>query len=241
MRIPRIYTEQTLASGSNIALEEGPSHHIGKVLRMQAGRELLLFNGSGGEYQATITLAGKKSVEVEVGEFCDANRQSPLSIELAIGLSKGDRFELVLQKATELGVTKITPLFTKRSEIKLNPERLEKKFASWKQIIIAACEQCQLNIIPELAQPIKLEAWLKNCDSDLKLVLHHRSEGNIADLAVPKNLSLLIGPEGGLSQEEIALAQDSDFSALTLGPRVLRTETAPIAALTLAQYLWGDI
>lgn len=240
MRIPRIFTEQSLSSGATVALEEGPSRHVGKVLRMQAGRELILFNGLGGQYHATITLAGKKVVEVEVGEFSADNKNSPLDIELAIGLSKGDRFDFVLQKATELGVSKITPLFTERSEVKLNAERLEKKMASWQQIIIAACEQCQLNIIPSLAAPQKLETWLGSCDSELKLVLHHRSDGALADISQPDSLALLIGPEGGLSAEEINQAQASDCRALTLGPRVLRTETAPIAAVSLAQYLWGD-
>jgi 16S rRNA (uracil1498-N3)-methyltransferase len=240
MRIPRIFTEQSLSSGAAVTLEEGPSRHVGKVLRMQAGRELILFNGQGGQYQACITHAGKKSVEVEIGDFSESSKNSPLEIELAIGLSKGDRFDFVLQKATELGITKISPLITERSEVKLNAERLEKKMASWQQIIIAACEQCQLNIIPSLAAPQKLEAWLESCESDLKLVLHHRSDAKLADMSKPKNLALLIGPEGGLSAEEIQQAQTAGCRALTLGPRVLRTETAPIAALSLAQYLWGD-
>lgn len=240
MRIPRIFTDQSLSSGTTVALEEGPSRHVGKVLRMQPGRELTLFNGQGGQYQACITHVGKKVVEVEVGEFSDVSKNSPLQIELAIGLSKGDRFDFVLQKATELGVTKITPLITERSEVKLNAERLEKKMASWQQIIIAACEQCQLNVIPTLAAPEKLDTWLSGCTSDLKLVLHHRSDSKLADLQQPTSLALLIGPEGGLSREEIEQAQTSGCKALTLGPRVLRTETAPIAALSLAQYLWGD-
>ena len=240
MRIPRIFTEQALVEGAVVALEEGPSRHIGKVLRMQVGRALILFNGKGGEYQASISQVGKKVIEVEIREFSIASKQSPLNIELAIGLSKGDRFDLVLQKATELGVSKIVPLLSQRSEVKLNPERLAKKLASWRQIIVGACEQCQLNIVPTLCEPLKLDQWLRRCDSDLKLVLHHRSDGSLADMPVPKSLSLLIGPEGGLNNEEIECAQSNDFKALTLGPRVLRTETAPLAAISLAQYLWGD-
>ena len=240
MRIPRIFTEQALVEGAAVALGEGPSRHIGKVLRMQVGRELILFNGQGGEYQAIITQASKKVIEVEIREFSIDSKQSSLNIELGIGLSKGDRFELVLQKATELGVSKIVPLLSQRSEVKLNPERLAKKLASWRQIIVGACEQCQLNIVPTLSEPLKLEQWLSGCDSDLKLVLHHRSDGTLADMPKPKSLSLLIGPEGGLSDEEIKRAQSHNFKALTLGPRVLRTETAPLAAISLAQYLWGD-
>lgn len=240
MRIPRIFTEQALVEGAAVALEEGPSRHIGKVLRMQVGRELILFNGQGGEYQAIITQASKKVIEVEIREFSIDSKQSSLNIELGIGLSKGDRFELVLQKATELGVSKIVPLLSQRSEVKLNPERLAKKLASWRQIIVGACEQCQLNIVPTLSEPLKLDQWLSGCDSDLKLVLHHRSDGTLADMPEPKSLSLLIGPEGGLTDEEIKRAQSHNFKALTLGPRVLRTETAPLAAISLAQYLWGD-
>ena len=240
MRIPRIFTEQALVEGAAVALGEGPSRHIGKVLRMQVGRELILFNGQGGEYQAIITQASKKVIEVEIREFSIDSKQSPLNIELGIGLSKGDRFELVLQKATELGVSKIVPLLSQRSEVKLNPERLAKKLTSWRQIIVGACEQCQLNIVPTLSEPLKLEQWLSGCDSDLKLVLHHRSDGTLADMPEPKSLSLLIGPEGGLTDEEIKRSQSHNFKALTLGPRVLRTETAPLAAISLAQYLWGD-
>ena len=240
MRISRIFTEQALVEGAAVALGEGPSRHIGKVLRMQVRRELILFNGQGGEYQAIITQASKKVIEVEIREFSIDSKQSPLNIELGIGLSKGDRFELVLQKATELGVSKIVPLLSQRSEVKLNPERLAKKLASWRQIIVGACEQCQLNIVPTLSEPLKLEQWLSGCDSDLKLVLHHRSDGTLADMPKPKSLSLLIGPEGGLTDEEIKRARSHNFKALTLGPRVLRTETAPLAAISLAQYLWGD-
>ena len=240
MRIPRIYTQQPLTSGATIALEDGPSRHISKVLRMQLGRTLTLFNGLGGEYSASITLTGKKVVEVAIAEFSEDNRQSPLKVELAIALSKGDRFDFVLQKATELGVSKIIPLLTNNSNIKLSPERMDKKLNSWQQVLISACEQCQLNIVPKLLNPMKFEDWLGQCKSDLKLVLHHRSEQSLKNLAKPQNLTLLIGPEGGLSQIEIELAQQHNFQALTLGPRVLRTETAPIAALTLAQYLWGD-
>lgn len=240
MRVPRIFTDQPLQSGIHIALEEGPSRHVGKVLRMLPGRELILFNGLGGEYRATIKQVSKKSVEVETGEFNSGDKSSPVNIELAIGLSKGDRFDLVLQKATELGVNTITPLLTERSEVKLSAERLDKKMASWQQIIISACEQCQLNIVPQLNAPQRLHSWQESCESDLKLVLHHRSDGALSELETPKSLTLLIGPEGGLSQEEIAAAQSLNFNALTLGPRVLRTETAPLAAISLCQYLWGD-
>jgi 16S rRNA (uracil1498-N3)-methyltransferase len=241
MRIPRIYTSQSLSSGQTLELEENPSRHIAKVLRMEAGRELVLFNGEGGEYNATLTEVGKKRVSVTLGEFNNIDRASPLKIELAIGVSRGERFEWVLQKATELGVTSITPLFTERTEVKLTGPRLEKKLGHWQQILVSACEQCQLNHVPTLNAPQPFSQWLPSAEADLKLVLHHRSDKKLADQEQPQSACLLIGPEGGLSSDEIQQAEQQGFDALTLGPRVFRTETAPIAAISLLQYLWGDL
>ena len=241
MRIPRIYTEQTLSAGSEVELEESSSHHLLKVLRMSEGRELILFNGSGGEYAATISMAGKKVARVRLGDFSQDDRESPLITELAIGISKGDRFDWVLQKATELGVTKITPLFSERTEVKLQGERLQKRIGQWQKIIVGACEQCQRNRLPVLETPQALEAFLVNCTSEQKFVLHHRADAQLRDISKPSSVALMIGPEGGLSDAEISAAENSGFISLTLGPRVLRTETAPITALTLVQSLWGDL
>ena len=240
MRIPRIFTEQDLATGDTVPLEESASHHLSKVLRMQVGRELIVFNGKGGEYSATIVEITKKSVCISLGEHVAANRESPLQLELAIGISRGERFEWVLQKATELGVTKITPLVTERTEVKTGGDRQEKMQERWQQILISACEQCQRNLLPQLSAPVPITDWLKTVDSDLCFVLHHRdSQGFPADKN-PQSVTLLIGPEGGLSEHEISQALAQNFKALTLGSRVLRTETAPVAAISLVQYLWGD-
>jgi 16S rRNA (uracil1498-N3)-methyltransferase len=240
MRIPRIYTQQALLTGELVQLEEAASHHLNKVLRMQAGRELVLFNGSGGEYAASIYEVGKKQVVVTVAEHTADNRESPLQLELAIGISRGERFEWVLQKATELGVTKITPLITERTEVKISGDRQEKAMDRWQQILISACEQCQRNLLPELAQPQQLAGWLTTVNSELRFVLHHRDSKTLPAEQRPQSVTLLIGPEGGLNESEIAQALGKNFNALTLGPRVLRTETAPVAAISLAQYLWGD-
>ena len=240
MRIPRIYTEQNLLSGEHIALEESASHHLSKVLRMQAGRELILFNGAGGEFAATIHEVSKKHVIVSVQEHSIDNRESPLELELAIGISRGERFEWVLQKATELGVTKITPLITERTEVKIGGDRQEKLHDRWQQILISACEQCQRNLLPVLHSPVQISDWLPQVKSDLRFVLHHRDSKTLPAEQKPESVTLLIGPEGGLSEREIAHALEQDFNALTLGPRVLRTETAPVAAISLVQYLWGD-
>lgn len=240
MRIPRIFTEQNLLSGEQIQLEESASHHLSKVLRMQPGRELILFNGAGGEFAATIHDLTKKHVIVSVAEHMVDNRESPLELELAIGISRGERFEWVLQKATELGVSKITPLITERTEVKVSGERQEKMHDRWQQILISACEQCQRNLLPHLSPAIQISDWLPKVNSDLRFVLHHRDSKRLPADQQPESVTLLIGPEGGLSEREIAHALEQDFNALTLGPRVLRTETAPVAAISLVQYLWGD-
>ncbi len=241
MRIPRIFTQQILTVNSTIELAEAPSHHLTKVLRMQAGRELILFNGLGGEYSATIETVTKKSVCVQISDFNSDNRQSSLSLELAIGVSRGERMDWVLQKATELGVTKITPLITERTEVKLSGERADKKINHWQQTIVSACEQCQRNILPELSEPIFLEDWISHCTAEAKFVLHHRDNQGLPKEKKFSSVALLIGPEGGLNDDEIANAIAQHFTPLTLGPRVLRTETAPVAAISIVQYLWGDL
>ena len=241
MRIPRIYTPHSLTVGQSLVLEDAAAHYLGKVLRMQPGRELVLFNGQGGEFQAQITDLGKKQVTLAIGEFSAADRESPLQLELAIGVSRGERMDWVLQKATELGVTRITPLLTERTEVKLAGERQDKKVQHWQHILISACEQCQRNILPLLSEPRDLDEWLAQVDAQHKFVLHHRDSSGLPDDTTVASVALLIGPEGGLSDNEIERARVKDFAPLTLGPRVLRTETAPIAAISLVQYRWGDL
>lgn len=242
MRVPRVFTDQPLQTGATVTLEEAPSRHLAKVLRMTPGRELTLFNGEGGEFAATLAEMGKKSVSATLGEFSPEDRESALDLELAIGLSRGDRMDWVIQKATELGATRITPLFTERTEVKLKGDRLNKKWDHWRQVMISACEQCQRNRLPVLAQPQSLTDWLAATrDSGARrFVLHHRDSKGLPAQEALTQLSLLVGPEGGLSEEEIEQARAAGCEPLTLGPRVMRTETAPIAAIGIAQYLWGD-
>lgn len=241
MRIPRIYTPQALVAHTEIELEAEAAHHLVKVLRMDTGRELILFNGDGNQYSATITRTTKKTAFVNILSQEYKPNSSPVQIELAIGISKGDRFDWVLQKATELGVSKITPLFTSRCEIKLSGERLSKKMTGWQKTVIGACEQCQRNELPELAEPLNLDAFVSQADSELKFVLHHRSEHSLSNDTPPQSVVILVGPEGGLSDEEILSAENNGFTPLKFGNRVLRTETAPVAALSVMQYLWGDL
>jgi len=201
MRIPRIFTEQQLLSGELVELEESASHHLSKVLRMQAGRELILFNGAGGEFAATIHEVSKKHVTVSIIEHTADNRESPLALELAIGISRGERFEWVLQKATELGVTKITPLITERTEVKTGGDRQEKMQDRWQQILISACEQCQRNVLPQLSSPIQISDWLPQVNSDLRFVLHHRDSITLPAEQKPQGVTLLIGRRRRIKRE----------------------------------------
>lgn len=242
MRVPRLYLNAQLNAGLSVSLDEPQSHYLNKVLRMEAGRELQVFNGDGKEYRATITKVDKRAVEIAVLSGAEINRESPLHTHLAIGISRGERMDWVLQKATELGVTKITPLFTERTEVRLQGERLEKKIQHWQQITLSACEQCQRNVPPQLLPAQDISSFLPQDNSALKLVLHHRSEQTLRQLPLPSSVTLLVGPEGGLSEREIESAvRQFDYTPLTLGPRVLRTETAPVAALVAVQMLWGDL
>lgn len=241
MRVPRIFTRELLQAGTECQLEESQSHYLSRVLRMDIDRPLILFNGLGGEYTATISKLSKKHVCAMVNSFSAENHQSPLPIHLGIAISKGDRFELVLQKATELGITDITPLLTERTEFKAKAERLAKKESHWQQVVIAACEQSQRNLLPTIHPTTNFSDWLPTLTESRKFVLHHRSETALSDLEQPNSVALAIGPEGGLSALEIQQAINEGFHSLTLGPRVLRTETAPITAISLLQYIWGDL
>lgn len=242
MRIPRIYTVQSLEIGGSIVLDDGAARHLTSALRMTAGQQIILFNGLGGEYSAELTLAKKGKASAVVTGFSAIDRESPLQLHLAIGISRGERMDWIVQKATELGVNQITPLFSERCEVKLSGERLEKRLSHWQQVAISACEQSQRNRVPNINSAVSLQEWLSLCDAKLKLVLHHRTDQRLGTMANGQDsIGLLVGPEGGLSQAEIDRALDNNFQALALGPRVLRTETAPLAAISILQSLWGDM
>jgi 16S rRNA (uracil1498-N3)-methyltransferase len=242
MRIPRIYTVQSLEIGGSIVLDDGAARHLTSALRMTAGQQIMLFNGLGGEYSAELTLAKKGKASAVVTGFSAIDRESPLQLHLAIGISRGERMDWIIQKATELGVNQITPLFSERCEVKLSGERLEKRLSHLQQVAISACEQSQRNRVPNINPAVSLQEWLSLCDAKLKLVLHHRTDQRLGTMANGQDsIGLLVGPEGGLSQAEIDRALDNNFQALALGPRVLRTETAPLAAISILQSLWGDM
>ena len=241
MRVPRIFTGQVLQAHSTVELETGPSQHIARALRMREGDSLILFDGNGGEYPASISTLGKKRVAVSTGAKQLREVESPLAVHLGIAVSRGERMDWVVQKATELGVDAISPLLTERTEVKLKGDRAEKKIAHWQQVAISACEQCGRNTIPRIDTLQPLQKWLDAADAPLKLVLHHRADTLPNGSVATRRAVLLIGPEGGLSAGEIAAAEQGGFLSLRLGPRVLRAETAPIAALAILQARWGDM
>ncbi|MCG2582274.1 MAG: 16S rRNA (uracil(1498)-N(3))-methyltransferase [Marinobacter sp.] len=242
MRVPRIFTRSLLSEGTTTALDENAAQHVGRVLRMQPGQELRLFNGDGNDYPATITNASKKQVEVQVGAPAANATESSLDIILGQTLSKGDRMDYAVQKAVEMGVTRIVPLTTERCDVKLKGDREDKRLRHWQSVAISAAEQCGRARVPEILPVMTLAQWFEHTgDCDLRLVLHHRTEQSLDSMNKPTRVALMIGPEGGLSPEEIAAAENSGFLPVALGPRVLRTETAPIAAMSLCQWLWGDI
>jgi len=242
MRCPRIYSAQVLALGAQVTLEADAAHHLARVLRLPIGSPLILFNGDGNEYPAEIIALDKKNVVVVISNVLTEARESPLAIHLGVAISKGERMDWVIQKATELGVTEISPLQSERVEVRLHGEREEKKLAHWRAVAISACEQCARNRIPVINDVRPLFNWIENIQVDAKFVLHHRSVAVLdAQNAAPKSVALLIGPEGGLSEAEIGTAEQRGFQPLRLGPRVLRTETAPLAALSVLQFLWGDL
>ena len=241
MRIPRIYTGQSLRANAVIELEPGPSQHLSRVLRMKVGASLVLFDGSGGQYPATIHAIGRNVVAAATGNFESVERESGLQLQLGIAISRGDRMDWVVQKATELGVSSIAPLATERTEMRLGNERCDKKLRHWQQIATSACEQCGRNRLPQIMPPQDLGQWLRSVQADIRLVLHHTAINSDPGLSSPVSAALLVGPEGGLSQAEIDAAVHAGFSSLQLGPRVLRTETAPLAAIAILQARWGDM
>lgn len=238
MRLSRFFIDAPLSLGQH-ALPEAQAHYIGRVLRHAVGDAVQLFDGSGQEFRGELIEVGKKTVRVELREQFDGQAESPLHIHLGQGLSRGERMDWAIQKATELGAQEISPIISARCEVRLKDERADKRMAHWRQIAISACEQCGRSVIPLIHSPITLEEWLQHSQADLKLVLHPVAEP-LSSHTKPRSLAFLIGPEGGLSDAEVALAQAAGFHAARLGPRVLRTETAPVAALALAQHLWGD-
>lgn len=242
LRIPRIYVDLPLSTQSVQVLPDMAFHHLCKVLRLKDGHPIVLFDGRGGEYEATLIEVEKRTAKADVGAFRPLDNESPLKVTVGQCLSRGERMDYAIQKAVENGVHNIQPLFSERCEVKLNEGRLEKRLQHWQQVAISAAEQSGRGWVPQILSPMDLSTWVEECNEMLKIVLHHHCPRPLRELSKPANgeIALLVGPEGGLTETEVALAQAHDFSPVALGPRVLRTETAPVVALSALHLLWGD-
>lgn len=243
MPISRIFQPIDLTCGVMVQLSSQASHHLITVLRAKIQDDLVLFNGKGGEYLSTITQINKKQVSVQINKFIEREAESFLELYLAQGISRGEKMDYTIQKAVELGVKKIVPLLTERCTVKLDEERRAKKVQHWQSIIMSACEQSGRNQIPELLCPMMLEDGLSSVQADWRFVLSPIAVSQLKEMPIQKTqrVMLLIGPEGGLSEAEIGLAGQYGFLPLNLGPRILRTETAAVAAMAVLQYHFGDM
>jgi 16S rRNA (uracil1498-N3)-methyltransferase len=237
---PRLYCEDALSPHADIKLSERAARHA-QALRLQVGDALTLFDGSGDEWSATLSALSKRGSFATLQQHHHIERESSLPVHLLQGVCAGDRMDVVLQKATELGVTTIQPIATLRSVVRLPAERQQRRQAHWQNIAIAACEQCGRNIIPPVAPSISLAEYLSTAPHEgLRIMLNPMGEHRLAEIQRPAGVNLLIGPEGGLTPDEIDLATAHGFIGVRFGPRILRTETAPLAALAAMQCLWGD-
>jgi len=236
-RVPRLFVDAGLKPHASIELPEAAAHHAARVLRLSAGDSVVLFDGSGGEYEARLEMPGRGRVLAETGERRDFERESPLAVTLLQAVSSGERMDFTIQKAVELGVAAIHPVYSERSIVRLSGEREAKRLAHWRRVAVAACEQCGRNRIPEIAAPMALDRYRAAGDS--KILLAPSAAQRLADLARGP-LVLAAGPEGGFSEQEEALLQRAGFVAARLGPRILRTETAALAALAALNALAGD-
>jgi 16S rRNA (uracil1498-N3)-methyltransferase len=241
MRVTRVFVEEPLATGREQQLGTAAAAHVSRVLRLRTGDELTLFDGRGGEYAATIIAASRTAVRVRVREHRPIERESPLRITLVQGISRGERMDWVIQKATELGVAAIVPAVTEHSVVKLNASQARKKHEHWYAIAVSACEQSGRNRLPELSFPRALRQWLAEAPRNgSRVLLDPSAERGLATIGRVAALTLLIGPEGGLAAGERELAVKQGFLSMRVGPRVLRTETAAIAAISALQAMFGD-
>jgi len=242
MRIPRFYIDDNIVIDHTLAMPQELAHYMSNVLRLKAGAPIVLFNGNGSDYPSEIVDITKRKASVLVNSQIGLSVESPLHIHLGQGVSKGDRMDFALQKSVELGVSEITPVITENCNVKLDEERWQKKLAAWRKIIIAACEQCQRNVVPTLHPPVTMQQWLGQASELDKIILAPGAKTYLSGLARPhKGFRIIIGPEGGLSEQEVYTAQQVAYTPVNIGSRILRTETAAIASLSILQSLHGDL
>lgn len=253
MRIPRIYdANMPQEVGAEFTLDAFGANHISKVLRLKAGDKIFVFDGRGHEFEAELTESGKKTIAKLTNE-CERSVESPVQVELLQVISRGDRMDFTIQKAVELGISKIIPLTSSRCGVKLDGDRAQKKIESYQRIAISACEQCGRNFVPEVTSITTLANFIKEhsatsdtqslCDEHgfINLTLDPRAQRKITDLPSTGKYRILIGPEGGFSDDEVELANQAGFTGVTLGPRILRTETAALVTLSILGSHFGDL
>ncbi len=239
----RLFVSDPLINGAEVRLSDDAARYVGKVLRAKPGDSVRLFDGSGRDFDATITAISRQNVDLVVGESCVVATESALKLHLVQGVSRAERMDLVVQKATELGVKRITPVLTEFSVVKFDSKRADKRRDHWQKVAISAAEQCGRAKLPRIDKPISLNTWFgeRTPQSDTDIILLPQATTPLLSLEKPATkLCLLIGPEGGFSPTEADNAAAAGFTAATLGPRILRTETAALAAIAAAQSAWGD-
>lgn len=240
MRISRLYVNTPLSEGVNLRLEEESAHYLRTVLRLKKGFQLTVFNGDGHEYAAQVEVVSREGVWLVIGAGCFRDSESPLFTHLGLGISRGERMDFALQKAVELGVSRITPLLTEHCVVRLDEDKKGHRLHHWQRIIRSACEQSGRNRLPTLDEPLALDDWLEQ-PAGLRLFLDPQGTVGL-DCLTPHEgqVTLLSGPEGGFAEGERGRARDAGFTPIRLGPRILRTETAVLAALAAVQTIWGD-
>jgi 16S rRNA (uracil1498-N3)-methyltransferase len=241
VRAPRVYVAAALAPGQESALPPDAAVHLLRVLRLQLGDAVVLFNGDGRDYAGRLLGGARREARVLIEAAGEAEPAPPLRLELAVGVSRGERMDFVIQKAVELGAGALQPLFTERSVVRLDVPRAERRHHHWQGVLVAACEQSGRRRLPVLRPATAFSDWLPTA-SDARILLDPEAGRSLTALPVPAGAAtLLVGPEGGLSGAERERAVRSGFIPVRLGPRILRTETAPLAALAAMQALWGDL
>lgn len=241
MRLTRIYQPQALSAGQILNLSKEAAGHLIRVLRLQVGDDFIVFNGKAGEFHAIIIELSKNMVTVKLGEFDAVSRESSLQITLVQAVLRSDKMDYVLQKAVELGVTRFIPLITARSTLKLAPERWQKRSLHWQGVMLAACEQSGRTRLPKLENPMTFDVATTSIKAEQRIILQPCVKQNINSLPGCQSVAVLVGPEGGWSENELKCARVATYSPIQLGPRVLRAETAGLAAVSIVQSLYGDL
>ena len=241
MRISRVYYNNGLTVGSSINLNRDAAHYLTNVLRLKVGNEVILFNGNAGDVLGTITSIKKHGLNIKLSEIISTPLDSKLYIHLGLAISKGDRMDYGIQKSTELGVKEITPLFSEFCEVKLSEvRRQEKKLGHWQRVAISACEQSGAHVPLQINNPTTINSFIERETSSIRVILDSQANRNISEIHQADSFEILIGPEGGFSDQELKIAKDHGYQPVNLGPRILRTETAPVAAAAILQSRFGN-